>query len=508
MKTEKDPLPFISALAISKAAKKPARLKFKAPKLMDGVVPEGRQAAVTMDDAMGAYTYSNNLFSVNFQTFPGYPYLAALTTRAEFRQISTTIANEMTRGWITITSTKDGDVDYNNKIKDLEKAMDDFDIKQNLNQAILNEGLFGRGQMYIEVDGHNMDDPLVISHHTIKKGSVQGFRSIEPMWTTPSVYNALKPYKPDFYKPRAWFMLGEETHASRLLTFVTRPLPDMLKPSYNFSGMSLSQMAEAYVDNWLRTRQAVSDLVNNFSTTALATDMSQTLMGGNGSDIDARADLFTMLKSNRGMMLINKETEELVQLNVPLSGLSDLQSQALEHICSVTRIPAMIYTGISPAGMNASSDGEIRIFYDWILSQLEAHYRDGLQSILEIIQLHLWGEIDPDIGFSFNPLWEQSYTEMANVRKMDADTAAIYIANGVIDPSEVREKLAHDPESGYQGLDLSIEILNPNEGNDNPFEDNNDDPFKEHPFQENESSEKGVSSQEEIDDADAQTSSR
>jgi len=496
---------FISALALDKASKRPAKQKFKAPKLMAGVVPEGRQAAVTMDDAMGAYTYSNNLFSTNFQTFPGYPYLAALTTRAEFRQISTTIANEMTRGWITITSTKDGDVEYNNKIKELEKAMTDFDIQPTLNKAILNEGLFGRGQIYIDVDGHNMDDPLVISHFTIKKGSVVGFKSIEPMWTTPSAYNALKPYKPDFYKPRAWFMLGEETHASRLLTFITRPLPDMLKPSYNFSGMSLSQMAEAYVDNWLRTRQAVSDLVNNFSTTALATDMSQTLMGGNGSDIDARADLFTMLRSNRGMMLINKDTEELVQLNVPLSGLSDLQSQALEHICSVTRIPAMIYTGISPAGMNASSDGEIRIFYDWILSQLEAHYRTGMQTILEVIQLHLWGEIDGDIGFNFNPLWEQSYTEMANVRKMDADTSAIYIANGVLDPSEVREKLAHDPDSGYQGIDLTIEILDPNEGMtnpNNPFED------KEIPFDPKESTQKGISSQEEIDNADAQTDPR
>ena len=124
MKTEKDTLPFISASALGKAAKKPAKLKFKPPKLMAGVVPDGVTPAIAMDDAMSAYAYSNNLFSVNFQTFPGYAYLAALTTRAEFRQISTTIANEMTRGGITITSTKDGDIEYNIKIKQLEKAMD------------------------------------------------------------------------------------------------------------------------------------------------------------------------------------------------------------------------------------------------------------------------------------------------------------------------------------------------------------------------------------------------
>lgn len=485
----------ISSMALSKAAKSPAKPKFKPPKLYHGVVPEGRTAAVAMDDATSMYIYSNMSMS-GFAPFPGYPYLAGLTTRAEFRQISTTIANEMTRGWISITSTRDDDTDYNVKIKELEKAMCDHDIQSIFNEAILNEGLFGRGQIYIDIKGHDRNDPLVVSHHTIEKGSLIGFKSIEPMWTTPSVYNALEPEKPDFYKPRRWFMLGRETHASRLLTFVTRPLPDMLKPAYNFSGMSLSQMAEAYVDNWLRTRQAVSDLVNNFSTTALATDMSQTLMGGTGADIDNRADLFTLMRSNRGMMLINKDTEELVQLNVPLSGLHELQAQALEHICSVTRIPAMIYTGISPSGLNASSDGEVRVFYDWILSQLEAHYRDAIQTILEIIQLDLWGEIDPDISFSFNPLWEQSYTEMANVRKMDADTAAIYIANGVLDPSEVREKLAHDTESGYQGIDLSLEILNPNELNSG-------NEFEENPFQQGQNSE-APREKDEIENSDAQ----
>ena len=41
MKKEKSPLPFISGLALGKAGRKPPRQKFKPPKLMEGVVPEG-----------------------------------------------------------------------------------------------------------------------------------------------------------------------------------------------------------------------------------------------------------------------------------------------------------------------------------------------------------------------------------------------------------------------------------------------------------------------------------
>lgn len=456
----------ISSRALYRANKKVSKMKkFAPPELFPGVVPDGVTPAVAMDDI--SYQYANHYFDTNFQTFPGYPYLASLTTRAEFRQISTTIANEMTRGWITLESRADEDIEANKRISDLEDAIEQFNLKQVVNEAALNEGFFGRGQIYVNIKNHDKHLPLLISDKTIAKGSLVNFKSIEPMWTTPSTYNALTPEDKDFYKPRSWFMLGRETHASRLLTIVTRPLPDMLKPSYNFSGMSLSQMAEAYVDNWLRTRQAVSDLVNNFSITVLATDMSQTLMGGSGAEIESRADLFTAYRSNRGLMLLDKEREELVQVNTPLSGLHELQAQALEHICSVTRIPAMIYTGISPSGLNASSEGEIRVFYDWIISQLESHYRKPIQKMLEVLQLHLWGFIDPDISFSFNPLWEMDEKEQANVRQMDANTAAIYIDRGVLDPEEVRERLAHNIESGYQGIDLTKEIEDPRENDVN-----------------------------------------
>ena len=197
---------------------------------------------------------------------------------------------------------------------------------------------------------------------------------VEAVWTTPAGYNALDPAAPDFYKPSSWFMLGQEVHASRLMTVVTRPLPDILKPAFNFAGMSLSQLAEPYVDNWLRTRQSVADLINNFSTTALKTSMDQILQGDDdGADLLNRADLFTATRSNKGLMLLDMEREELVQINTPLSGLHELQAQSQEHMCSVSRMPAIILTGISPSGLNASSDGEIRIFYDWIAAQQEAH---------------------------------------------------------------------------------------------------------------------------------------
>lgn len=448
------------AVARSKAAEKPVAQRFaiKPPDLMPGVVPPGKTSAIAMDYAPGVYDFASMSLGADFQGFPGYPYLASLATRAEYRAFASTMASELFREGIKFSSKAvdaKGSTEDNPKIAELEKAVKEFNLLGVFQTAAAQECFFGRGQISINLKGANDALPLIIAPQTIKQGKLVSFTAVEAMWTTPNAYNAIDPTAPDFYKPRSWFLLGKEVHASRLLTIITRPLPDMLKPAYNFSGMSLSQLAEPYVNNWLRTRQAVSDLINNFSITALKTNMAQMLQGEcDGSDILARADFFTLTRSNRGLMLLDNDGEELVQLNTPLSGLHELQAQAQEHQCSVTRIPAMILTGISPTGMNASSEGEIRSFYDWLSSQQESFWYHPLEICIQILQLHLWGEIDETITFEFNPLWQVSALDSSVIRLNHANADAIWKDRDAISAEDIRERISGDPDSGYAGIDV------------------------------------------------------
>lgn len=431
------------------------------PKLMPGVIPEGKSAAVAMDS--NAYTYAQS-FGGTGGGFPGYPYLANLATRAEYRAFASALATELTREWIEMTSTSEDDDSKAEKIKIIEAELKELDIRGVIQRAAEHDCFYGRAQIYLDLGTVDITRPLILDPRTVAKGALRRVTTVEALWTSPNAYNASDPSAPDFYKPVSWFMLGREVHASRLMTVITRPLPDMLKPAFNFSGMSLSQLAEPYVDNWLRTRQSVADLINNFSITALATSMDQVLQGDdNGDDLFARAKLFTLGRSNQGLMLLDKDREEIVQINTPLSGLHELQAQSQEHMCSVSRIPAMILTGISPSGLNASSDGEIRVFYDWISAQQEAHWRKPIETIINLIQLSKFGEIDADIGFKFVPLYQMTPAEEADIRTKDAQSDTAYIAAGVLDPSEVRERLAQSPDSGYMGLDLGVTPVAPNE---------------------------------------------
>lgn len=473
-------------IAVSKAAQKSStaiaapRFPIKPPDLMPGVVPAGRISAIAMDYAPGVYEFASQLYgySSDFNGFPGYPYLASLATRAEYRAFASTMASELFREGIKLSSKTDADKKQDNpRIAELEKAIQEFNLMAVFQKVAEQDCFFGRGQISINIKGADDSVPLVLSPKTVKVGSLTSFTPVEAMWTSPSAYNAIDPTAPDFYKPHQWFMLGKEVHASRLLTIITRPLPDMLKAAFNFSGISLSQLAEPYVNNWLRTRQSVADLINNFSITILKTNMGQVLQGDcDGTDVFARADMFTLTRSNRGLMMVDMKEEELDQINTPLSGLHELQAQSQEHMCSVSRIPAMILTGISPTGLNASSEGEIRAFYDWVSSQQESFYKPPLWICIQLLMLHLWGEIDDTITFEFCPLWQVSAMDASTIRLNNANADAVYLDRSVVAPLETRERLAKDPDSGYSGIDADDvpDTLEPddfggfNDGGDNP----------------------------------------
>ena len=441
----------ISLQALERANVEPQyKYQLKSPELPPGVVPKGAAAPVLAQDANSLLTWLGAQDS-QVVGFPGYSYLSQLAARAEYINLTSAISQELTRKWIELTATDEG---QSEKIKAIEDRLETLDIRGKFQLAARHDCQFGRAQFYLDLKGHDRKLPLILSNKTVKPNSLKNISVVEAMWTTPSAYNALDPAAKDFYRPTSWFVLGQETHASRLITVITRPLPDILKPAFNFSGMSLTQMAEPYVDNWLRTRQSVSDLIYNFSLTALVTDLNAVLEGGSGDDLLNRIKLFQANRTNLGMMVMDKEREELVQINVPLSGLHELQAQSQEHICSVSRIPSMIYTGISPTGMNASSEGEIRAFYDWIAGIQQSYWSDPLNIILKLIQLDMFGEIDPAIGFRWLPLYEMTEEQRTNIRKINVDIDCALLDRGVIDQEQVATRLINDPDSGYEEIEV------------------------------------------------------
>ena len=235
-------------------------------------------------------------------------------------------------------------------------------------------------------------------------------------------------------------------------------MPDILKPAYNFGGVSLSQMLKPYVDNWLRTRQAVSDLLYAFTVFVLSTDLTAQLAGegslfGGGTNETQRAQAFVMTRDNLGLMMVDKTAEEFQNVSAPLGGLDHLQAQAQEHMAAVAAIPIVKLFGITPSGLMATADGEIRTFYDTVNARQKKVLGPVLETVIKLIQLDAFGGWDPRITHEWIPLYQLDAAGEASVRKTDADTDAVLIQAAVISPEESRTRLAADPTSPYAGLE-------------------------------------------------------
>jgi uncharacterized protein len=437
---------------------------FKLPSYPPGVAPAS-STGMAMDDStalMGPMNWAAaNSILYNGESFLGYPYLAELAQKPEYRRISEIIAKEMTRKWIRILAK--GDADKTKKVDQINDEFEKLRVQEALREIAEHDGHFGRAHLYIDI-GVKLDDrdelrtPIGdgwnnISKMKVKKGSLERFKAIEPVWCYPTNYNSNDPLDPHWYAPEHWIVMGKEIHASRLPTFVGREVPDLLKPSYAFGGLSLSQMARPYVENWTRIRQSVAELVHSFTVSGVQTNLGESLAMG-GDQLFQRAELFNRCRDNKGLMLLDKDTEEFFNVSTPLGGLDLLQAQSQEHMAAVSGIPIVKLLGIQPAGLNASSEGEINTFYDWIASYQESFFRQKLHSILGFIQLSTFGDVDEDITFRFEPLEALSEKEMAEVRKIEAETDQIYIDTGVLAPLESRTRIAAQEDSAYASLDV------------------------------------------------------
>jgi uncharacterized protein len=346
--------------------------------------------------------------------FIGYPELSILSLRPEYRSPVEIIATEATRKWIKIHAA--GDADKTDKIRRIEAEFSRLNVQEVFKKASEQDGFFGRGHIYIDTgDTENPDElkrPLgdgtdEMSRLKIGRGSIKELLNVEPVWVWPNFYNSIQPLSPKWYRPETWYCMSTEVHKSRLLTFIAREVPDLLKPAYMFGGQSLTQQMMPVVENWLTTRRAVGEIVKKFSYNVVKANLVESLNSGNSEQLFKRIALLTRLKNNNGTMLLDKESEDFLNVSVPLSGLEQLQAQAQEHQCSLSRIPAVKLLGIQPAGLNASSAGEMRSFEENIHSYQESFFRPNLKTVLNLVQCSLFGEVDPDITFDFIPITEE-----------------------------------------------------------------------------------------------------
>ena len=386
-------------------------------------------------------------------SFMGYGALANLSQNGLIRAGVEMRGDEMTRKWgeLSRKGNYDTDEEQQEKLDKLTQEMEKWKVRELFRSASCLCGYMGGCLLFIDTGEDNLANPLILDSMTFAPDTFKGFRLIEPYLVTPGGYNSTNPMREDYFKPSLWYVQGIPVHSSRLIYFAENKLTSLLKPAYNFFGLPLAQKVIDAVAHYTENREAAGRLLQKYAVTVLKTNMEEVLSGGFDQALKNRIQYFVQNRSNDGCAAIDKDMEDLVIQTTSLAGVTDIVRQSMEYVAAMFCEPVTKMWGLSPNGFS-SGDVELQNHYDNIKAQQEKMFGEPIRRVLRVLQQNLYGEIDDSIIFNFLPLSEDDERKIAETNKIQADTDAVLITNGVISEEEARQRLIADENSGYNTL--------------------------------------------------------
>ena len=138
------------------------------------------------------------------------------------------------------------------------------------------------------------------------------------------------------------------------------------------------------------------------------------------SDPDMMRDFYNaksaqnQMRSNQGMMIMG-EKDDIHALQYTFGGINDIYQSFMMDISGACEIPVTKLFGRSPAGMNATGESDMQMYYDLVAQQQNSYLLPKIEKLYPIIFVSEFGALPKDLGYKFNPVRSPSDQEMAEL---------------------------------------------------------------------------------------------
>jgi len=205
-------------------------------------------------------------------------------------------------------------------------------------------------------------------------------------------------------------------------------------------GDSVLQAVYDYVKGLANMYSNVESIVEDFIQTILKIENLQQLVATGREDlIKKRMEILDLGRSLMNTMLID-DKEDYEKKASQTRGVEKIIQEFAIGLSAVSNIPITLLMGRSPAGMDATGDSDLTIFYDWISSLQEEKPLtciDFTNNLIVNCSEYKVGSENPIVDFC--PLWQPTEKEVVESHKAQAETDAMYIDRGVLSADEVRK---------------------------------------------------------------------
>jgi phage-related protein (TIGR01555 family) len=432
--------------------KDPILYHAKPGQTMDSCCPGGEQA---LYGAWGNIS-PGQIDWYGSQGFIGYQLCAILSQNWLIRKCCSMPAKDATRKGYDVTNNN-GDEIAPEILDAIRQADKKYKLTKNMLEFVTKGKIFGVRVCIFQVKSK---DPLYYEKpfniNSVKEGTYLGMTQVDPYWIygQPDMESTSNPASQNFYEPTWWIVNGKKYHHSHMVIYREDDdqLPDTLKPTYYYGGISVPQKIAERVYAAERTANEAPLLALTKRLRVYKTDLSQAT--ANGAIFWQKIKNWVTFSNNFGVQVIG-DSDEINQFDVALSDLDAIIMTQYQLVAAAAEIPAVKLLGTSPKGFNTTGEYEESSYHE-MLESIQSHHLTPL--IERHHQLLIRSEIAPKFGAVFEttitwkPLDAMTAKEEAEVNNIKADTDSKLSAIGAIDGQDGRNRIVADPNSGYSGI--------------------------------------------------------
>lgn len=352
-------------------------------------------------------------------------------------------ADDMTQGGIDIQS----DLEPGDEAMLLE-SIEDLKIWRSLTSVLKWSRLYGSCLGLIMIEGQDLKTPLVMD--SVGEGMFKGILPIDRWQVVPSFGNLIKDLSPDMGMPKFYKMTPDaiipnlgDIHHSRVLRFDAIEMPHYQKTVDTLWGESIIERINDRLIAFDSTTTGVAQLVYRaYLRTWKIKNLREIISSGGPAykGLLKNVETVRQFQANEGISLIDAD-DEFETHAFTFAGLDDVLLQFGQQLAGALEIPLVRLFGQSPAGMNATGESDLRTYYDGIRKKQETQLRLPMKRILELVSRSTLGEPLPDgFKFTFNPLWQTTDKEKAEIADISTRPILSAYEAGLIDaPTALKE---------------------------------------------------------------------
>ena len=346
-------------------------------------------------------------------------------------------ASDATRMW----REWQAEADQITAIEDVETR---FNVKDALNDALIDARLFGDGYIFID-DGTDTTQPL---DHERSRG-LRFVVKVDRWQISEGAYE----YDPlsEFYNRPAWYdLLGGDTqllqiHPSRIVHLVGRK-----RKSYNTIGGRMGKSVLAPIMDSLKGFDAVMANVADMTMEAKVDVMKiQGLMQkvtdpNELAALQAKLQLAMYTKGTNGALILDMDEEEWQQKQMGFATLPDIIDRFQMAASGDAKVPRSRLFGVQTGGLGDAGKSDTQDYYDGIKSMQENEIQPALTVLDKMIVKTALGRVPDEVHYNWRSLYQTEPKTLQEIGEKITDRWRNLYKDGVVPVELAFDQLVND----------------------------------------------------------------